>query len=55
MITSSFEGRAFEVTREKQVVWRFDNPERTGENDEYVAVIPELRRIEPARTAAWLE
>lgn len=54
LITDSFSGRAFEVTPVKRVVWRFDNPARAGEDGAYVAVVPELLRIDPARTAGWL-
>jgi hypothetical protein len=54
LITDSFSGRAFEVTPERRVVWRFDNPARAGEDGAYVAVVPELVRIDAARTAGWL-
>lgn len=54
LVTDSFSGRAFEVTPAKRVVWSFDNPARTGERGEYVAVVPELLRIDAAQTAAWL-
>ena len=54
LVTDSFSGRAFEVTPTGQVVWRFDNPARTGEDGAYVAVVPELWRIPEGRAAAWL-
>jgi hypothetical protein len=54
LITDSFSGRAFEVTPAGRVVWRFDNPARAGEDEAYVAVVPEMLRIEAARTAGWL-
>jgi hypothetical protein len=54
LITDSFAGRAFEVTAEGRMVWRFDNPARTGEADEYVGVLPELLRLEPQRVPALL-
>lgn len=54
LVTDSFGGRVFEVTREGEVVWRFDNPARAGERGERVAVVPEMLRIEPARDAPWL-
>ena len=68
LVTDSFAGRAFEVTRGKQVVWRFDNPARGGarfrgprgtarrrsERGELVAVVPELVRVDAAAAASWL-
>lgn len=54
IVTDSFGGRAFEVDTAGRVVWRFDNPARTGERGELVAVIPELQRLDPAPHAAWL-
>jgi len=54
LVTDSFGGRVFEVTREGDVVWRFDNPARTGERGERVAVVPEMRRLDPERDAAGL-
>jgi hypothetical protein len=53
IVTDSFGGRVFEVDPGGAVVWRFDNPARTGERGELVAVIPELLRLDPA-AAAWL-
>ena len=54
IVTDSFGGRAFEVERGGAVVWRFDNPARTGERGELVAVIPELQRLEAPALAGWL-
>ena len=54
LVTDSFAGRAFEVTRERQVVWRFDNPARAGEKGEFVAVVPELVRVDAGVAASWL-
>jgi hypothetical protein len=54
IVTDSFGGRAFEVDRGGAVVWRFDNPARTGARGELVAVIPELLRLDPAAHATWL-
>jgi hypothetical protein len=54
IVTDSFGGRALEVDPAGRVVWRFDNPARTGERGELVAVIPELLRLDPAPYAAWL-
>ena len=55
LVTESFAGRAFEVTPPGDVVWRFENPARTGPQDEYVAVIPELVRVDLREPAAFCE
>jgi hypothetical protein len=54
IVTDSFGGRVYEVDPGGAVVWRFDNPARTGERSELVAVIPELLRLDAAPHAAWL-
>jgi len=46
LITESDNGRAFEVTREKEVVWEFYNPHRAGENNEFVATLFEVQRLD---------
>jgi hypothetical protein len=50
LITESENGRVFEVTREQEIVWEFYNPNRAGENDEYIGVIFEMLRLPPERT-----
>ena len=55
LITESDGGRAFEVTREKEVVWEFYNPHRAGENDEYIATLFELVRLPTGFGADWLD
>ncbi len=47
LITESDYGRVFELTPDKKIVWEFNNPHTSGENNEYVAVIPELIRLSP--------
>ncbi len=54
IVTDSFGGRVYEVDPGGEVVWRFDNPARTGERGELVAVVPELQRVDPARLRGWL-
>jgi hypothetical protein len=54
IVTDSFGGRVFEVDRGGAVVWRFDNPARTGARGELVAVIPELLRLDASAHAGWL-
>ena len=53
LITESLSGRAFEVTREGDVVWRWTSPYRVGPNGEGVAVLMELIRI--AEPLDWLD
>ncbi len=55
LITESQGGRAFEVTPEKKIVWEFLNPHRAGEQEELIAVLMEVTRIEPAFPLNWLE
>lgn len=45
LITESDNGRAFEVTAEKKIVWEFVNPRRAGKNKEFVAAIFDLIRF----------
>ena len=47
LITESQNGRAFEVTAEGDIVWEYLNPHRTGDNDELIAALMEVVRIEP--------
>ena len=46
LITESESGRAFEVTTEGQIVWEYVNPNRTGENNELVATLFHMHRID---------
>jgi hypothetical protein len=55
IVTDSFGGRVFEVAPDGAVVWRFENPARTGPRGDRVAVVPELQRIDPAAVASWLD
>jgi hypothetical protein len=45
LITESENGRAFEVTREGEIVWEMINPHRAGEEDELVAALFEVVRL----------
>lgn len=54
LAVESVHGRAIEVTPEGRIVWEYLNPERAGEHDEFIAVIPDLQRIDPAALADWL-
>lgn len=54
LITESDGGRAFEVTADKQIVWEFYNPNRAGDDDEYIATLFELVRLPPEFGSDWL-
>ena len=51
LITESLRGRAFEVTPDGEVVWRWVSPYRVGDNG--IAVLMEIVRLEAPPT--WLE
>jgi len=48
VITLSNTGRAIEVDPSGTVVWEFWNPSRAGEDEQLVATIPHLKRLESA-------
>jgi hypothetical protein len=54
LITESTAGRAFEVTRDGEVVWEFWNPHRAGENDKLIARLDEVIRFRQDHCSAWL-
>jgi outer membrane protein assembly factor BamB len=54
LITSSDSGRAFEITRESEIVWEFYNPHRAGERNEYIATLFELVRLPADFSTGWL-
>jgi hypothetical protein len=53
LITESNGGRAFEVTPEKQIVWEFLNPHRSGSNNQLIATLLEVQRLEPDFHRQW--
>jgi hypothetical protein len=53
LITESGEGRAFEITSDKRMVWEYNSPHRAGENDELVASLVELIRLPVDFPTAW--
>ena len=53
LITESDNGRAFEVTQDKEVVWEFYNPHRAGDDGKYIALVPELIRLPPDFSTDW--
>jgi len=55
LITESDNGRAFEVTAERAVVWEYVNPHRAGAENEFIATIPMMVRLPSASSLEWLE
>ncbi|MBD3366943.1 MAG: hypothetical protein GF405_02065 [Candidatus Eisenbacteria bacterium] len=54
LITESDNGRAFEVTEDGAVVWEFVNPERAGDEGQYVATLFEMVRVPEGFPMEWL-
>jgi len=46
LITDTHSGRAFEVTKNKDIVWEWISPHRTGKDNELVASLFDMVRIE---------
>jgi hypothetical protein len=55
LIVESNSGRAFEVNRDRKIVWEYYNPYRAGENDELIATLFDVVRLEPGYFGGWLE
>jgi len=54
LITESDRGKAFEVTPDGEVVWKYLNPEKSGPDSRSIATIFEMIRIGPAFPTDWL-
>jgi len=54
LISESDNGRAFEVTPGKAVVWEYISPWRAGENNELIATLFEMTRLPPDFPLDWL-
>jgi hypothetical protein len=54
LITESVAGRAFEVTRDGEIVWEFINPNTTGENHELIATLLEMTRVPVDFPLSWV-
>ncbi len=54
LISETNSGRAFEVTRDRTIVWEFYTPHRTGNNNELVASLFEVVRIGSEYNTDWL-
>jgi len=54
-MTESDNGRAVEVTPDKEIVWEYYNPHRAGENDEFIASVMEMIRLKPDFPIDWAD
>jgi len=54
LISETDDGRAFEVTRDRTIVWKFVNPHRADDSNERIAVLPELVRLNPEFPLDWI-
>jgi hypothetical protein len=54
LITESDGGRAFEVTRNGEMVWEFYNPNRAGSDGEFIATLPEVIRLPRGYPIRWI-
>jgi hypothetical protein len=54
LVTESDNGRAFELTPDKAIVWEYVSPHRAGKDDEYIATLFDLVRLGPEFPTDWL-
>ena len=54
LIIESDNGRAFEVTRDKEIVWEYMNPHRAGEQKELIATLFDVVRIDDSFPTGWM-
>ena len=54
LISETSAGRAFEVTKDKEIVWEYLNPHRGGENQDLIAVVFEVIRYPESYVENWL-
>ncbi len=54
LVSDSWVGRAFEVDPMGRIVWEFTNPHRAGEEGRYIAVLPEMLRVDAAVHGLWI-
>ncbi len=53
LITESDAGRAFEVTRDGDIVWEYRNPARAGNRGEFIATLFEMVRLPEDFPVGW--
>ena len=54
LIVESDNGRAFEVTIDGEIAWEFHNPDRAGEEGEFIATLFDLVRLPPEFPTTWI-
>jgi len=54
MVSETDRGRAFEVTRDHEIVWEYVNPAQAGTEAQFIASLFEVIRIPPDYVAGWL-
>lgn len=54
LITETDRGRAFEVTREREIVWEYVNPAQAGDKEQFIASLFEVLRFPPEYVSSWL-
>ena len=47
LVTETFQGRIFEVSREGRIVWEYLNPHRAGDEGKLIASVMGARRVRP--------
>ena len=55
LITETDAGRALEVTREGKVAWEYYNPNGVGDDNEFIASLFEIVRVDSEVAAGWLQ
>lgn len=55
LIIESLNGRAFEVTPQKKIVWEYYNPYRAGQNAELIATLFDVVRLGPKFPLGWID
>jgi hypothetical protein len=55
LVTESDNGRSFELSPNKTIVWEFHNPAQAGDNDEFIAALFEVERLSLDTQLDWLE
>ena len=53
LVTESDAGRAFEVTRDGEIVWEFYSPHRAGPDGEFISTLFEMVRLPPDFPTGW--
>ena len=54
LITESDRGKAFELSPELTIVWKYINTAQVGDNNEFISSIFEMIRVEPDYVEGWL-